>query len=442
MKTKSILVMVLAALMLFSFTACEQKVPAKDVVNVTVKDPSSFTVYAGKAFETETYINIERLDDTVDTVIGTIKVADPEPGRNTATVSWTTGEKEGNGKVFVDAIGLSGALTVTFDEEKITDEDGNALISNLEGVKAAITAVSAKYSDGTDFPISAGYNVKFDVETGAVEVTYNNAKYTTETLTFTTTIPVKETPATKTDVKRGEVTAIEVKWYVDEKEVATGNTYTAKVGDVVSYKVFGLAADMTNRNPLELKTTDNTLAVTGTIKSTALDKTDITENPKTETFTPAEPQTATVQFLPSTQVGDDGKLDPNFESVIKQTITLRVADTLLKTKVDAAVAAANFKYLVDEDGTATKITVGKETTITASDFTTTVETEGGIEVVIQGVNNYGGSTWTVKPESATPATIGNFTFKWHTTDSKYGYFEDVVTGVTVGVEAAQETGNK
>ena len=181
---KKVFIGVLAALMLVAFTACEQPQmewpytgeDAKDVINVTIVDPSALKVYAGEAFEAETYISIERLDDTVDTVIGTVEIASPVPGRNTATVSWGTGKQTGTGKVFVDAYALTGDLAVTFDPEKLADKEGTSLISDLEDVEGAIKSVVAKYSDGKEKTISAGYKVELNTETGEVTVTYSNAK--------------------------------------------------------------------------------------------------------------------------------------------------------------------------------------------------------------------------------------------------------------------------
>ncbi len=443
--TKKVFIGVLAALMLFAFVACEpQQVEwpytgedAKDVINVTLADPSAIKVYAGEAFEAETYINIERLDDTVDQVIGTVTVANPVPGRNTATVSWGEGTQTGTGKLFVDAYSLTGALDVVIDSTKLVDEDEASIVEDADDVKAAITSVTAKYSDGKEKTISAGYEVKLDAKTGEVVVTYSNSKYTTEVLSYTTTVEMKPEAIEKTAVKKSEVTDLAIEWIVNDKVVGTDFEYKATVGDTVSYKIYGLASDMTNRTHLLLAVTTDYVVTSGSIKTTELQAADITGWQENEESEETKAFTATIQFVPNKEAGEDGKVDPNFGSVITKTLTMEVKDTLKKETVDTAVAAANFKYKVNKEGVESKVAVGKETQIVPSDFTTTVKTVGGVEITIQGYDKYGASVWTIKPESAA-SDLGDFTFTWKTTDDAYGHFEGVVTGVKVDAEAVSE----
>ncbi len=445
---KSILTIALAAMMLVAFTACEQPQmewpytgeDAKDVINVTIVDPSALKVYAGEAFKAETYISIERLDDTVDTVIGSVEIATPVPGRNTATVSWGTGNQTGTGKVFVDAYALAGDLAVTFDPEKLADEDGTSLISDLEDVEGAIKSVVAKYSDGKEKTISAGYKVELNTESGEVTVTYSNIKYTTETLSFTTTLTLVKEPEQKKEVTLGEVTDLSIDWIVDEKVVATGTSYEATVGQTVSYKVYGVVADMTGRTPLLLVDGTTYDVISGEIKSTELQADDITNRKPSEEAEATKAFTATIQFLPSSEVGDDGKVDPNFGLDLQKTLTMTVKDTLKADAVKTAVEATNFKYRVDEEGAASKIPAGKETTIVPSDFTATVKTVGGVEVKIQGFDKYGATNWKLTPDAEGTLTgLGNFTFTWKTVNDQYGHFEGVVTGVKVDAEVVAES---
>ena len=150
---KSILIGALCVLMLFAFTACEPQqmnwpytgTDAKDVVNIELTDPASVKAYAGKSLDVDTYINIERLDDTVDTVIGTITFDSLKPGVNTVNVTWGNPSDNNSGKMFITADELT-SLEVEYDVTK-TVEDGVSTITDADTAKAGIVSVTGYYSD-------------------------------------------------------------------------------------------------------------------------------------------------------------------------------------------------------------------------------------------------------------------------------------------------------
>ena len=236
---KSILIGVLAVLMLFAFTACEQKTPefpytgsdAKDVVSVELADPTSVKAYAGKELSVDTYINIERLDDTVDTVIGKV-VSDGKlkTGDNTVKVTWGDESEKNTGKLFVKADELV-SLTVEYDATKTVDEDGTSKISDADDAAAGITSVKAYYSDGTEFPISSGYTTKLEGTT--FTVSYSVSAYTSQSLTWSTEVVLAPvTPVPDTKPVEGKLVA----YLVDNKTSAKKTEYW--IEDTVKIAVF------------------------------------------------------------------------------------------------------------------------------------------------------------------------------------------------------------
>ena len=136
---KSILIGVLAALMLFAFTACENQVPnlpvqgGKDVANITV---TSTTVYAGQDY-TETVpavVSIVYKDGTTtDNVAVQLTVTDniAKAGSNFGTVAYE-GLKDSSGK----------AVNWTVEYQAIAVKDANVVVDE-DALKVAYSALSS-----------------------------------------------------------------------------------------------------------------------------------------------------------------------------------------------------------------------------------------------------------------------------------------------------------
>ena len=235
---KKVFIGVLAALMLFAFVACEQQMPefpytgsdAKDVVSVELADPTSVKAYAGKELSVDTYVNIERLDDTVDTVVGHVaSTGKLETGTNTVTVTWGESEKN-TGKVFIKADELV-SLTVEYDATLTVDEEGVSKITNATSAEAGIKSVKAYYSDGTEFPISSGYKTSLDGTT--FTVSYSVSAYTSQNLTWSTEVVLAPvTPEPDTKPAEGKLAA----YLVDNTTSAKKTEYW--IDDVVKIAVF------------------------------------------------------------------------------------------------------------------------------------------------------------------------------------------------------------
>lgn len=138
---KSILIGVLAALMLFAFTACEAQVPnlpvqgGKDIANITV---TSTTVYAGQKYteSVPAVVSIVYKDGTTTdnvavqlTVTGTDKKA--TAGSNFGTVAYE-GLKDSSGK----------AVNWTVEYQAIAVKDANVVVDE-DALKVAYSALSS-----------------------------------------------------------------------------------------------------------------------------------------------------------------------------------------------------------------------------------------------------------------------------------------------------------
>ena len=373
MKTKSILVMVLAALMLFSFTACEQKVPefpytgedAKDVANIELVSPTDVKFYAGQGTDVnkavETYININRLDGTVTkNVIATITAPTPVvPGRNTADVQWNaTGPN--TGKVFVDAQVLESV-------ELVLEETEN--VANKEAI--AIEKVTGVYSDGREFDFTAAFSsVDFDEKTSTATVTVAAGPYSPVAVTSNAvTVSLVETPEEPEYITAEDATGIELVWYVNgTKAETTGNNLTVKVGDKVAYQVRGTKAGtagcaLTTDN-YEATGTVTTLTNIGTVNTGyTTTVSDIKTNEK-------EAYTLHIQFK-----GVQGS--ENYDKRWTLDATLTVIDTL--TQDDTKSAKFYFNPKAGSDGAYTAngdLEAGVAHTFTTNEFKAQVKTKG------------------------------------------------------------------
>ena len=241
---KKVFIGVLAALMLFAFTACEPQQmdwpymgdDAKDVASIELVTPSDVKFYAGlgatdnKAVDTS--VNLNRLDGTVTKNV-IAKITPPTtvvPGRNTATVEWNaTGTNKG--QVFVDAQVLESLELVLEETEDLADKDA-----------ISVESVWGVYSDGyrADFTAAFEY-ATYDAESGTATVKVVAGPYSTvDVVSNAVPVTLKETPAEPEYITASQATGIELVWYVNgTKADVTGNNITVKVGDKVAYQVRG-----------------------------------------------------------------------------------------------------------------------------------------------------------------------------------------------------------
>ena len=239
MKTKSILVMVLAALMLFSFTACEQKVPefpytgddAKNVERILLSDESSVTFYAGKSVAentVNTYIDIYRLDGSVSRDILAEVVIDGtevKPGKNLATATWgdaTDTSKQSSFGVMVNAISLT---SVTGELE--VAETG-VVVGDNGTISGGITkqAFTGTYSDGTTVTLNADNLTKTVVNGVYTAVLSKDKNYAASDLTYTQAVKVAPATAEKADA-----------WYVWTEQEGVDIPEVGDVFDTDAYSV-------------------------------------------------------------------------------------------------------------------------------------------------------------------------------------------------------------
>ena len=187
--------------MLFSFTACEQKVPefpytgddAKNVMGITLVHPEDVALHAGESFDTVyTEINIAYKDGTSDSNImaevsysGTVSV-----GQNKLTVKWG-GDFTESGYVIADA---KEATSITLEIAKTTDLDsapttGDVTIVYSDGFEKTVTNftnISAGKTENTVVAVLAkgtrssadltSNEVAYTLKAGPVDPSYDDIK--------------------------------------------------------------------------------------------------------------------------------------------------------------------------------------------------------------------------------------------------------------------------
>ena len=212
---KSILIGVLAALMLFAFTACEAQVPnlpvqgGKDIANITV---TSTTVYAGKSY-TDTVpavVSIVYKDGTTTdnvavqlTVTGNVAKA----GSNFGTIAYE-GLKDSTGKavnwtVEYQAIAVTDA-TVTVDEDDL--EVAYSALANASTIKGDVSFVYADGYTTTAKEETLDWNATEQDKITAVEYTVSAELTGTEEIvkSFDLTITGKTTPTVSTWTQKAD----------------------------------------------------------------------------------------------------------------------------------------------------------------------------------------------------------------------------------------------
>lgn len=424
MKKKSILVMVLAALMMFAFTACENNVPSYQAVQyVTVAQVADIiegqTPYA-EAFE----VTVHYLDGTTDVFPGTGRVKFGTEGSN-KTATATIAEQDDTVIVkFVkpEAITVTatvGAQTVSYTEGELPDFDIEATVT-----AATITAGNASWElDDTELAnveataVLAGANRKIvGTHTSALKVTFDGESIATSS---TVDIVVNDNPKdpnspayeeTPDDPTKADVTKLGVKWTVTPagKEATDAITYTTNnitvnVDDKVAYTIVGLTSD---DKEVTLKPGDtqilagNTLALTSGSYTTK--KADITSEK-------VKALTATIQFVP-----DKDDTSGNYDKDIQLTLSVTVKDKL----DESSLTSLTWKY----DGkTSIEKVEGQGVTLDVTKFTAEAKTVGEEVVLLRGYEFYGidETSWTADEVKESSFTTKNVNFRWNSQDSDY-----------------------
>ena len=232
------LIGILAAMMLFAFTACEPQqidLPytgsdAKEVTKVLLSDSSSVKFYAGQGAAVNTYntyIDIYRLDDTVtEDVVAEVSIADAKPGENLATVKWG---KDNTGSIIVNA------MPITKLEAVIEVAEDGAVVGTDGSITSGVTvkSITGYYEDGKTQSFSASLTgtVKTAVVDGVFTATLPaTTDYTDTDVVYTQNIAVKPDEADKA-----------TQWivYTGDDEIKVGDT----IKNFESYSVAPIAVD-------------------------------------------------------------------------------------------------------------------------------------------------------------------------------------------------------
>ena len=479
---KSITVIALAVMMLFAFTACEQKMPSyQQIEYVTLSQTQDFIV--GQALTADAFeVTVHYLDGSEATYPGTGRVsftegepATPATHAKDGVKASATIAKDKTDTITVNCLAPE-AFTATVevadykkdylpegkdeatrpsDPLKVTVTGATVTAGNVSWVLSTEELKSVTASDVT---LSKTEKVKEGTYTKETTVTYTYD--TDEKLTYTTNVTVnvvrdltnpldpdyvetvKVAPLTK-----GEVEFIGVVWddieqdaFGTETTAATvtlddvvyamsgANTTastTVVVGDTVEFTLVGLAKDMTNKLPLVLtevssNTGDYEKVGTSTIPTGATAGKDVTGIKYDGAEEETKALTATYVFVP-----DDAAGTPNFG--LRTTITLTVT---VDDKLDSSNNALTFHYdgKKGSEGTWTDKTIDPEDyksgiTLKNTDFNSEVVTEGKQTETIRASKIYGRSeiTYTYDELVAIAEGDGKITVKIeYSYDGKWG----------------------
>lgn len=423
---KGILIGVIAALMLFAFTACEQTpIIPKVIESVTYLDgPTEYV--SGSVFDPAAYtLRVNYADGTHTDINGAGalegKTSPLTAGSEEITITYGGATEQS----FVINV-YDGKLELTVPEDvSVTQAAKNGSswqkIEAIEGLGVSIVygpnnsvveLAADQYSLGANTSMTSE-NV---TEESTVSVTVTNISglggttagskaFTAKLVAWEDTTPQPPVPADK-----GDVTALRVKWTVNGEDAGTANALTAKVGDTVAYTIVGVAGD----EEVTL-TAPNDYKVTGSIPSTALQAANITDDEQAA-------YTATIEFI-STD-GDDNWVAG---SVAPITITLTVNDALLAS----AVANPSFTY-------AETVYDGQDVTLNAASFSATVKTADGKDVKLVGTGIKDKAFYTDAEITAGTNITGKIS--WVTADDTYGHYEGIAS-FSVPVSPAQTQSN-
>ena len=482
---KKVFIGVLAALMLFAFTACEQSMPSyKQVEYVTLDQTQAFIEnqpLSAEAFS----VTVHYLDGSLDVFPGTGRVTFVNSTAEGATVvpdatakagvyakATVAGESDIIGIKTVKATAFTATVTaddVTRSYEQVgsTDEYApeeaavtlkvtGATLTGDENASWTLSAtdITTKVSTPNDVKLSS----EEQLTVGAVEkevtltLTGTEIKYTT-----TVSVNVKASTTdehdpeyvagpvaiTKNDVRKigvifaDGVTANDfkaanasTKAKYDISDIQTGTAKgTVVVGDSVEFTLIGLADDMTNKLPYILVADDYKEVGTSTIPSTATTAANITDLVVGDAD-PIPALAATYQFKPAVDEDAD-----NFAVEAKVTLSVTVKDRL-----DDPTSSLTFAYKGtwnEEEGTntPTQVEPGKALTVFASEFSAYVQTEGDQWVKIVGDKIWGADKVSFTADEVKAGDTLKFNVSWKYDDEFGGPYSGVATDASISVKS-------
>ena len=456
---KSVLVVAFACAMLFAFTACEQKMPSyQQVEYVTIAQTSGYITgqeVSADGFE----VTVHYLDGTSAVYPGTGRVTFGENDKKEPTVTGSVAGKSDTIVIYTtDA--ESAVIDVTNPEFTVLEEDD---ATNGRAVSFTVNSVTFSATDSTYGALS--YTVPGD--SGSIKVAtvarpdlvnqaklsekecstigsypfdlmvkLNDVEVATESIVTINVVAAPVGPTPDPEPTKDDVTKLGVEWKVGGEVVGTSASYEATVGDTVSYVIYGL----TSENERVELTEDADFTVTGDIPEEELVASNITGYKETPESDPVKAYTATVQFIPNKELDT-----PNFPLNATLKLELTVDDALTQDTIDA-VTPADFLYkpvknTETNEWEPSTVATNSEVTVRPADFIAIVETEGGVEIQLQGTTGYGPTEWKLTAEDTATAgevTSKTFTFKWTTVNKTYGAYEGVADGVTVTAAAVED----
>ena len=444
---KSILIGVLAALMLFAFVACEQQMPVyKSADYIEINQVSDFI--KGQDFDANWFsVTINFTDGSTKTVAGSGVVTEKDWSKYSVTATVKTVNGDMTQEFTATALDPE-SIVIDATTKPVTqvyvEATQNAPVK-VEVKGATLVAGNAEWVLGADelAKVSVDDVVLIPAERMAAGAYTKNlvAEYDGQAIDTASTVvvnvvadpknpadPSYEEPAKP--LTKDDVQSLGVEWAItgDDESKSTSKSFTATVGDTVTYTIYGLSA---SGEKIELEDGDYEV-VSGSIPSgTPLATDDITGyvDPDDEEAVAVKPFEATIKFVPATD-----KTTPNYGLDATIDLTLTVNDALTEETIEA-VTASDFMYKpTEKDGvwTATEVPADKALTVKASDFIAIVETEGGKEVKLQGTELYRGEGSFDKEEVTAGSTL-TVSFKWATADDTYGAYTGVAEDASITV---------
>lgn len=450
---KKVFIGVLAALMLFAFTACEQSMPSyKQVEYVTLDQTQEFI--KGQPLSAEAFsVTVHYLDGSQDVFPGVGRVTFVDSTETTAKVvtdaavgvyakATVAGESDIIGIEVVEPSAFTATVTATAvkrnytgasaDVAKPAETTATLTISNVVitgGETASWTVASDKVSSmitSSSVTIESEEQVSLEPVTKEVTLTLKDSEITYET-TVTVEIeaditnpndPKYEASVTPDNIDKSEVTKLGVVWVAnvtdadfkptgdngatpakyDLDDVVTGTTVSTevKVGTTVGYTIVGLADDMTNKLPVVLEaTTDYKPVGTSTIPTQATTGANVTGVKYNGSETETAPLAAEFSFVPENAAGE-----PNYSLRTSIKLSVTVTDAL---KSSASSATFHYKGVKGSEGTWTDGTIDIKDypngiTLQAANFNSELERESGLFVNINAKSIYGDSQITYTKE--------------------------------------------
>ena len=488
---KKVFIGVLAALMLFAFTACEQSMPSyKQVEYVTLDQTQAFIEYqplTAKAFS----VTVHYLDGSQDVFPGTGRVSFVDStAANAGVVSNATakagvyakatvaGESDTIGIKFVEATAFTATVTAA-DVTRTYEQVGstNEYVPSEAHVSLTVTGATLTGDENASWTlttaeiaskITAPKDVKLTSEeqmtVGTVSKEVTLSLTANENIEYTTTVSVNVkasttdahdpeyvAPSTITAIEKKDVTKLGVIWEnatqddflpgedgktpakYDVDDVVTGATVsdTITVGETPAYTIVGLAADMTGKAPIVLSADSDLEAVTGaTLTKEATDGADVTGIKYEGAEEATKVLTATFNFIPENEAGI-----PNYDARFGITLNVTVEDKLADEQTAFELYYNGEK--AEGEWTAAKIDVAKVSstlTLSANQFKGELTTVGKQFVTVAGSRLYGKDKISFTKEELTALVNTGIDVNVEVVyDGEYGKYSDSVA-VHIDVE--------